>query len=136
MVVDTERQHNRQKTRGKVLIVDDEPTIRNILARILSNKGHQAQTVSSGKAALAMLHEKGYDLLVADLKMSGVSGMDLYETLKKKQPDMADRTVFITGDTMTEETNDFLASSGRPYLAKPFTPMEFLEIVESALEEK
>jgi len=136
MVVNTERQHNQQKTLGKVLIVDDEPAIRNILARILSNKGHQAQTVSSGKAALAILHEKGYDLLVADLKMSGVSGMELYETLKKKSPDMADRTVFITGDTMTEETNDFLASSGRPYLAKPFTPMEFLEVIENALERK
>jgi CheY-like chemotaxis protein len=136
MVVNTERQHNQQKTLGKVLIVDDEPAIRNILARILSNKGHQAQTVSSGKAALAILHEKGYDLLVADLKMSGVSGMELYETLKKKSPDMADRTVFITGDTMTEETNDFLASSGRPYLAKPFTPMEFLELIENALERK
>jgi len=136
MVVNTERQHDRVKTRGRVLIVDDEPAIRNILARILSNKGHQAQTVSNGKAALAMLHEKGYDLLVADLKMSGLSGMDLYETLKKKQPDMADRTVFITGDTMTEETNEFLASSGRPYLAKPFTPMEFLEIIENALQEK
>jgi CheY-like chemotaxis protein len=136
MVVNTGKKHDLEKTKGKVLIVDDEPAIRNILARILSNKGHQAQTVSSGKAALAMLHEKGYDLLVADLKMSGLSGMDLYETLKKKRPDMADRTVFITGDTMTEETNDFLASSGRPYLAKPFTPMEFLEIIENALEGK
>jgi CheY-like chemotaxis protein len=136
MVVNTGKKHDLEKTKGKVLIVDDEPAIRNILARILSNKGHQAQTVSSGKAALAMLHEKGYDLLVADLKMSGLSGMDLYETLKKKRPDMADRTVFITGDTMTEETNEFLASSGRPYLAKPFTPMEFLEIIESALEGK
>jgi CheY-like chemotaxis protein len=136
MVFNTEKKHDQQKTRGEVLIVDDEPAIRNILARILSNKGHQAQTVSSGKAALAKLHKKGYDLLVADLKMSGVSGMDLYQTLKKKRPDMADRTVFITGDTMTEETNYFLVSSGRPYLAKPFTPMEFLEIIENALEEK
>jgi CheY-like chemotaxis protein len=136
MVVNTERQHGQVKTRSKVLIVDDEPAIRNILARILSNKGHQAQTVSSGKAALAMLREKGYDLLVADLKMSGVSGIDLYEILKKKSPDMADRTVFITGDTMTEETNDFLASTGRPFLAKPFTPIEFLEIIERALAEK
>jgi len=136
MVVSTERQQAQVKTRSKVLIVDDEPAIRNILARILTNKGHQAQTVSSGKAALAMLHEKGYDLLVADLKMSGVSGIELYETLKKKSPDMADRTVFITGDTMTEETNDFLASTGRPFLAKPFTPIEFLEIIERALAEK
>ena len=136
MVVNTERREDQVKTRGKVLIVDDEPAIRNILARILSNKGLQAQTVSSGKAALAMLHETGFDLLIADLKMSGLSGMDLYETLKKKRPDMADRTVFITGDTMTDETNEFLASSGRPYLAKPFTPMEFLDVIEHALEGK
>jgi CheY-like chemotaxis protein len=136
MVINTEKRNDQVKTRGKVLIVDDEPAIRNILARILSNKGLEAQTVSSGKAALAMLNGKDYDLLVADLKMSGLSGIDLYRALKKKCPDMADRTVFITGDTMTEETNDFLASSGRPYLAKPFTPMEFLEIIEHALEEK
>jgi len=136
MVISAERRQDQKKSRGKVLIVDDEPAIRNILARILSNKGHQAQTVSSGKAALAMLQDKGYDLLVADLKMSGISGIDLYQTLKKKRPEMADKTVFITGDTMTEETNEFLASSGRPYLAKPFTPMEFLETIESVLAGK
>jgi len=136
MVVSAERQQEQKKTRGKVLIVDDEPAIRNILARILSNKGHEAQTVSNGRAALSMLQQKGYDLLVADLKMSGVSGIDLYEILKEKRPEMADRTIFITGDTMTEETNDFLASTGRPYLAKPFTPIQFLEIIENTLAEK
>ena len=136
MVTDVERQRDRVRTRGRVLIVDDEPAIRKILARILANKGHQAQTVSNGKAALAMLQEKGYDLLVADLKMSGISGMELYQTLKRKRSEMADKTVFITGDTMTEETNEFLTSSGRPYLAKPFTPMEFLDIIERELEEK
>lgn len=136
MVISTEKRTEQKKTLGKVLIVDDEPAIRNILARILSNKGHQTQTVSNGKAALALLHEKGYDLLVADLRMSGVSGIDLYQTLKKKCPKMADRTIFITGDTMTDETNEFLTASGRPYLAKPFTPMEFLEIIERALEGK
>jgi CheY-like chemotaxis protein len=136
MVISTEKRSEQKKTGCKVLIADDEPAIRNILTRILSNKGHQVQTVSSGKAALAMLHEKGYDLLIADIKMSGVSGIALYQTMKKKYPDMADRTVFITGDTMTEETNEFLTSSGRPYLSKPFTPTEFLEIIEKELEEK
>lgn len=136
MVISTERRQDQKKTRVKVLIVDDEPAIGNILARILSNKGHQAQTVTSGKAALAMLQDAGYDLLVADLKMSGISGIDLYQTLKKKRPEMVDRIVFITGDTMTEETNEFLASAGRPYLAKPFTPIEFLETIEAVLAGK
>ena len=136
MVVSAEGLQNEKKTKGKVLIVDDEPSIRNILARILSNNGHQAQTVSSGKAALSMLQDKGYDLLIADLKMSGVSGIDLYQALKKKHPEMVDKTVFITGDTMSEDTNDFLVSSGRPYLAKPFTPMEFLETIDGVLAGK
>lgn len=136
MVISAERRQDQKKTRCKVLIVDDEPAIGNILARILSNKGHQAQTVTSGKAALAMLQDAGYDLLVADLKMSGISGIDLYQTLKKKRPEMVDRIVFITGDTMTEETNEFLASAGRPYLAKPFTPIEFLETIEAVLAGK
>ena len=136
MVVSAERRQEQKQTKYKVLIVDDEPAIRNILARILANKGHDAQTVASGKAALAILQNRGYDLLVADLKMSGISGIDLYEVLKRKQPDMAAKTVFITGDTMTEETSEFLNSTGRPYLAKPFTPMEFLATIDTALSEK
>jgi CheY-like chemotaxis protein len=135
MIVSAERQQDQKKTNGRVLIVDDEPAIRNILARTLSSQGHQPQTVSSGKAALALLQERPYDLLVADLKMNGVSGIDLYKILKKRCPEMADRTVFITGDIMAEETNKFLASAGRPYLAKPFTPQEFMEIIDSALRE-
>lgn len=135
MVASADRRGADKGTCHTVLIVDDEPAIRNILARILSNKGHKAHAVSNGKAALAMLQNRGYDLLVADLKMSGVSGIDLYEILKKKCPEMAARTVFITGDTMTEETSEFLNSTGRPYLAKPFSPVEFLHTIDTALSE-
>jgi len=116
-----------------VLIVDDEPAIRNIVARIISGKGHQPHTAPDGKAALSKLAKNAYDLLIVDLKMFGLSGRKLYETLNKEQPDTANKIVFITGDTMTEETNDFLASSGRPYLAKPFNPDELIDIVEKEL---
>ncbi len=119
-----------------ILIVDDEPAIRNILSRIISGKGHQTHTVPDGKAALAELDEKAYDLLIVDLKMFGLSGMKLYETLNKERPDTANKIIFITGDTMTEETNDFLTSSGRPYLAKPFRPDEIIDVVEKELAAK
>jgi len=116
-----------------VLIVDDEPAIRNILARILSGKGHQTHTVPNGKAALTELAKNAYDLLIVDLKMFGLSGRKLYETLSEKNPDTASKVVFITGDTMTEETNDFLVTSGRPYLAKPFSPNDIIDVIEKEL---
>ena len=128
-----ESRRPQEKATGSILIVDDEPAIRNILARIISGKGHQAHTVSNGKAALNELAENAYDLLIVDLKMFGLSGRKLYETLNEKSPDTASKVVFITGDTMTEETNDFLTSSGRPYLAKPFSPTDIINIVEKEL---
>jgi CheY-like chemotaxis protein len=109
--------------------------IRNTLSRILSDKGHQAQAVSNDKAALAKLAENVYDLLIVDLKMFVLSGRELYETLKRKHPDTANRIVFITGDTMTEEAKNFLVSTGRPYLAKPFRPIEIIDIIEKELAE-
>ncbi len=126
---------SQKKATGNILIVDDEPVIRNILSRILSDKGHQAQAVSNGKAALAKLAKNVYDLLVVDLNMFVLSGRELYETLKRKHPDTANRIVFITGDTMTEETKNFLVSTGRPYLAKPFRPIEIIDIIEKELAE-
>jgi len=128
-----ESQYLQEKSAGNVLIVDDEPAIRSILARILSGKGHQTHTVPNGKAALTELAEKVYDLLIVDLKMFGMSGRKLYETLNEKSPDTANKIVFITGDITNEETNDFLASSGRPYLAKPFNPNDIIDIVEKEL---
>ena len=65
--------------------------------------------------------------------MFGMSGRKLYETLNEKSPDTANKIVFITGDTMNEETYDFLVSSERPYLAKPFNPNEIIDIVEKEL---
>ena len=135
---DTDKIHRKsqcpqEEAAGNVLIVDDEPAIRNILARIISGKGHQAHTVPNGKAALTELGKNAYDLLIVDLKMFGLSGRKLYETLSEKNPDTASKIVFITGDTMTQETNDFLTSSGRPYLAKPFSPTDIIDIVEKEL---
>ena len=131
--INQESQYLQEKAAGNVLIVDDEPAIRSILARIISGKGHRAHTVSNGKAALTELAEKVYDLLIVDLKMFGMSGRKLYETLNEENPDTANKIVFITGDTMNEETYDFLVSSERPYLAKPFNPNEIIDIVEKEL---
>jgi CheY-like chemotaxis protein len=118
---------------GNILIVEDEPVIRAVLTRNLSASGYQVQAVSDGKAALGKLAKNTYDLIFTDLKMPGMSGRELYEAMKKKYPNSAERIVFITGDVMTAETHDFLASTGRPYLVKPFDSKDITGILEKVL---
>jgi two-component system NtrC family sensor kinase len=119
---------------GKVLVVDDEPLIRDILRRFLIRAGNTVESVSSGNEALGMLAEgKKYELFLVDVKMPGMSGNEFYSILQQKHPDMVEKVVFITGDIVTRETNDFLVATGRPHLAKPFNYDELINITGSIL---
>jgi DNA-binding NarL/FixJ family response regulator len=60
-------------------------------------------------------------------------GIELYQAIKKKHPNSAKKIIFITGDVMTANTRDFLASTGRPYLIKPFDSKDVTDIIEKAL---
>ncbi|MBM4446484.1 MAG: PAS domain S-box protein [Chloroflexi bacterium] len=126
----------RRKMTGKILIAEDESSIRAVLTRNLSASGYQVQAVSNGKDALDKLANNVYDLLLFDLKMPGMSGRELYEAIKKKHPNSVKRVVFITGDVMTADTHDFLASTGRPYLIKPFDSKDITGILEKVLAEQ
>jgi PAS domain S-box-containing protein len=123
----------RRKASESILIVDDEPGICDILTRILSERGYQTDSASDAKTALTKIAENGYDLCIIDLKMPGTSGKRLYETIKQKQPSLAKKAAFITGDTVTPATQGFLDSTGRPYLIKPFNPKVAVELVEEIL---
>ena len=129
-------RHSRRKMTAKILIVEDEPAIRAVLTRNLSAKGYQVQAVPDGKAALDKLAKNVYKLLLVDLKMTGMGGREFYEAVQKKHPNSAKRVVFITGDVMTADTHDFLASTGRPYLIKPFDSNDITDVIEKALAGK
>ena len=123
----------RRKASESILIVDDEPRICDILTRILSKRGYQTASALDAKTALTKIAENGYDLCIIDLKMPGTSGKRLYETIKQKQPSLAEKAAFITGDTVTPATQGFLDSTGRPYLIKPFNPRVVVELAEEIL---
>jgi len=123
----------RRKTTDNILIVEDEPAIRDVLTRTLSAKGYQVQAVSDGKAGLDKLAKNAYDLIFTDLKMPGMSGIELYESIKKKYPALVKSVVFITGDVMTGDTAKFLNSAGRPYLVKPFDSKDMAGVMEKVL---
>ncbi len=110
------------QARGRsILVVDDEASIQDILVEVLTGDGYQVDTAGSGTTALAKMEKRSYDLIISDLKMPGVSGAELYETMRATRPEQAERVLFTSGDTVSPVTNDFLRRHGHVALVKPFT---------------
>ncbi len=119
--------------RRRILVVDDEENIRKLLSGILSMDGHAVDTAKNGVQALERLSGARYDLLITDIKMPEMDGQALYQRLREVDADLARRTVFITGDTVSPETRVFLQNVQNPCLSKPFRLRDIREAVERAL---
>ncbi|MFL5605962.1 MAG: PAS domain S-box protein [Gemmatimonadaceae bacterium] len=104
----------------RVLVVDDEPSMRVAIATFLQSLGHAVTATHDGKEARALLAAGEYDVVLLDLRMSGLGGDTLYRELCASDPRHARRVVFVTGDTQSEHARRFLAEAGRPSVSKPF----------------
>jgi signal transduction histidine kinase/ActR/RegA family two-component response regulator len=106
--------------RKRILVVEDEASIRQLFSDVLSSEGHQVDTADDGLTALQSIDHQEYDLIFCDIKMPKMSGIDLHATLKHRGRSMEQRIVFVTGDLMNPDTRQFLESSGCSWLGKPF----------------
>ena len=100
---------------------------------MLEIDGHHVDTASNGREALERIAGRRYDVLITDIKMPGMDGRDLYERLRKEDPALAERTVFITGDTVSPDTRSFLQRVKNPGLAKPVRIREVRETINGIL---
>jgi PAS domain S-box-containing protein len=112
-----------------VLVIDDEADIRETLSEILSGAGHRVMTANSGREALVRLSTEHYDVILSDIRMPDLDGRALHEEIDKRWPGRTRRVVFITGDTLAAGLGEFLHTSGRPVIEKPFLPAEVRRIV-------
>jgi PAS domain S-box-containing protein len=112
-----------------VLVIDDEADVAEILADILRGDGHSVEIAGSGEAALTMLTERHFDVILSDLRMPGLDGPSLYRIIEKRKPELLSRLAFVTGDTMSPRIKKFLRGAGRPYIEKPITPQEVRDLV-------
>jgi DNA-binding response OmpR family regulator len=117
----------------RILVVEDEPTVADLIADVLAEDGHRVDTLLDSREALGRLEEGSYALVICDLKMPYVDGPGLYRALVRRENPMQHRLLFVTGDTMGPRTLEFLKSSGLPYLAKPFLVDELKVAVRRAL---
>lgn len=105
---------------ARILIVEDEPTVAQLLVDILVEEGHEAEATIDSQDGLTRLSRKNYDLVICDLRMPRLDGRAFFEVLVRTGSPIRNRILFITGDTIARSTQDFLESTAMPYLAKPF----------------
>ncbi|MBI4590697.1 MAG: PAS domain S-box protein, partial [Candidatus Rokubacteria bacterium] len=115
-----------------VLVVDDEPSVLEVMEDALLGCGARVQTAAAGREALEVIPRAPLDVLVLDVRMPEMSGTDLWEQIKKTDPALAERTVFCTGDVIGEKTRAFLDATGCLVVTKPFELSQFLEAVAQA----
>jgi two-component system NtrC family sensor kinase len=117
----------------RVLAVDDEPRVLDLLRRLL--RGHELVTAANGREALERLRtDRGFDLILCDLMMPELTGMDVYQTVGECWPELRERIVFITGGAFTPDTQRFLQQVGNAVLTKPFEPAHVRDLVTAASE--
>jgi len=113
-------QEQQKVTGAKILVVDDEPVVREFISKVLTEEGHQVEAVDNAQDALEMVKSKTYRIILLDIKMPGMSGIELYKRFQKIAPSLARRVVFVTGDVMGTRTTSFLSKAKSPYITKPF----------------
>ncbi len=102
-----------------ILVVDDEETIREGMRRILEAEGYRVRTSASGQAAAERIQEDDFDVVVTDLKMAGMDGIEVLKTIKILQPDVP--VLIITGYSTVETAVEAMKQGAFDYIAKPFT---------------
>lgn len=107
--------------RKRILIIDDSAPVRRILGRILVDEGFSVNTASDGIAAQDMLGKNEYDIVLVDMRMPIMSGVELYRRIEEKYHEVATKVVFMSVDIPDPKTQSFFTKVNRPFLLKPFT---------------
>lgn len=114
-----------------VLVVDDEEVIRDVCAKILESKGYRVTTAASGREALRLVSETDFDVVVTDIMMPDMTGLELLEVIKSTNLDVS--TVVITGLGTFDMATQSDRLGAREFVVKPFTPDELSRAVHKAL---
>ncbi len=111
----------------RILVVDDEASIRDLCARVLTRSGFKVTMASTGEDAVRRLQDEPFDLVISDIRMPGISGMDVLVMAKTLHPSIA--VILITGFGTSEVVERANQSGADRILAKPFNALELLAMV-------
>ena len=118
--------------RARILLIDDEPAITRVLRRLL--RAHEVDAVTSAAEGLARIEADAPDVVICDLMMPDMTGVALFEALRARRPELADRVVFMTGGAFTWEMQRFVEDHADRVLAKPFDRARLDAVLQRVLE--
>lgn len=111
------------------LVVDDELLVGQVICRVLEQLGYQVDYAEDGDEALTLSRRQPYDLVICDLLMPRLNGMELYDIWHEEAPVTASHTIFVTGDSVGTEITEFVARTGCPCIYKPFRLSELGRVI-------
>jgi CheY-like chemotaxis protein len=118
---------------ARVLVVEDELGIAQMLTDVLEAYGYEVESAANGLLALAKIEARAYDLIISDLRMPELDGVGLYRQIKQRQPELLSRLLFVSGTADEPEYRRFLVESAVPILAKPFVLADLYELTRQVL---
>jgi len=118
----------------RILIVEDEPVICEVFLKVLGREGYEVEIAENGREGDKKLKEKNYDLIIIDIRTPIMDGKQLYSRIGEMHPEMIERIIITTGDTICCDIQRFLDKTGVTFLLKPFTSRELKEVVEEAFK--
>src|SRR6266850_686624 len=121
----------QKPTAKRILVVDDEKNLASTLRDALGADGHAVETAENGQVALAKLRDQSFDVILSDIKMPVLDGIGFYREIQSRDPGLCRRFIFMTGDVVSPETNEFLKTTAVRSLTKPF-PLDDLRRVVQA----
>lgn len=121
--------------KGKVLVVDDQSIVRETIEDILNREGFDISSASSGEEALEMMHKEKFDILLSDIKMPGMSGLELVEKAHHEVPDVV--SILLTAYPSVDSIDQAIIRLGAfDYLLKPVRREKLCKIIARAMEQK
>ena len=117
----------------RILVIDDEPVVADLLSEILTIEGHDVDTARNGRTALVKMENKTYENIITDIRMPEMDGRELHSRIYETDPELASNIIFITGDTTSDDMSEYLNKTGNVYLEKPFKPQELLDTISKVM---
>lgn len=113
----------------EVLLVDDDPAVRQAVGKALGRAGYEVTAVDNGLAALAAIQTHSFGVVVTDIRMDFLDGIRLYQELAAEYPELQERVIFVSAWSGDPEVDAFVQRTGRPLLRKPFELPALLDLV-------